>query len=170
MSANFKIGDVCPHFNSFQVVWHCGDVCPDFDFPQPRNGMAAASFRSRISYYFRDLHFFTIHDSRFTIHEHEHDYELHMNLRFTTNDENGVGGYAGVARGRRHGARIRAGTPRGGVVSPRVLFIAALPTAHAVGYLMPPLPGLRGRRENGVNRAGDRLIAGASWSMRKWRE
>ncbi len=60
----------------------------------------------------------------------------------------------GVATGR----GSVAGSPRCGVVSPRHLSIAALPTAHAVGYHMPPLPGLRGWQKMGENKAGNGLF------------
>ena len=59
---------------------------------------------------------------------------------------------AATGRGRVPGGRDD------GVVSPRHLFIAALPTAHAVGYHLPPLPGLRDWRGSGVNRAGNELL------------
>ncbi len=55
-----------------------------------------------------------------------------MNLRFTTNDENAGGGYAGVARTGDYGAR-----DGGGVAAVRGRFAA--PEFHGRGPRVPPI-------------------------------
>ncbi len=47
----------------------------------------------------------------------------------------------GVARADRHGARRVAGSPRCDAASTRHILTDTLPTAHAVGYMMPPPAG-----------------------------
>ena len=92
-------------------------------------------------------------------YDYECDYKLHKNLRFTTNDANGGRRLCeSGARWRLRGAGGWPGCRDDGAISPRHLFIAALPTAHAVGYHLPPLPGLRDWRGSGVNRAGNGLF------------
>ena len=63
----------------------------------------------------------TTHDYHYEHdYDHDYDYELHMNLRFTTKDENAGGGLCGSGARWVHGARKHGGVAAmwGGFAAP----------------------------------------------------